>query len=199
MTAALKPHITPEEYLARERQALTKSEYLRGEVFAMAGASYAHNRICDNLVSACRQAMGNGPCYTLSRDMRVKVTATGLYAYPDLLILCDPPELEDLHGDTLLNPRVIIEVLSDSTEGYDRGAKFRHYQQIPTLREYLLVSQNEPVAERFTRQADGNWLLTTVTGIEGILPLSTVPATIALRDVYAGVTFPEAPSPGAVS
>ena len=194
MTAVPRPKLTPAEYLARERRAEFKSEYLNGETFAMAGASYAHNLIKDNLVAELSTRLRGGPCRTLSSDMRVKVSRTGLYTYPDVLVLCGPPEFEDNERDTLLNPRVVIEVLSYSTEKYDRGAKFRHYQQVPSLQEYVLVSQDEPVVEHFARRPDGTWVLTTAAGLDGELTLATVPARVPLAAVYAGVTFPDHPS-----
>lgn len=192
MTAAAKPKtLTPAEYLTIERKAATRSEYYRGEMFAMAGASYEHNVVKDNLVLELGARLRDSSCRTLSSDMRVLIPATGLFTYPDLVILCGTPEFADTEGDVLLNPQVIIEVLSDSTEKYDRGAKFRQYQQIPALREYVLVSQDEPVVERFVRQADGDWLLTTFTGQTGEFALTTVPVAVPLAEVYRGVTFPE--------
>lgn len=193
MSTAPTPKLTPAQYLALERKAAFKSEYLKGELFAMAGANYEHTRVNDNLVIELGGRLKGGPCFLLSRDMRVKVSPTGLYTYPDVVIICGPPEFEDDHGDTLLNPQVVIEILSDSTERYDRGAKFRHYQQVASLREYVLVAQNEPVCERFVRQPDDNWMLTTVTGLEGELALATVPVRVHLADIYAGVIFPENP------
>lgn len=197
MSAAQTPKkLTPAEYLAIERKAATKSEYYRGEMFAMAGASYEHNRVKDNLARQIGNQLEGGPCFPLTSDMRVLIQATGLFTYPDIVIVCGPPEFADAEVDTLLNPQVIIEVLSESTEKYDRGAKFRQYQQIPSLREYVLVSQNEPVVERFVRQTSGDWLLTTFTGRYGEFALETAPARIPLVQVYSGVTFPETPPHG---
>ena len=126
---------------------------------------------------------------------RVKVSRTGLSTYPDVIVLCGPPELEDAELDTLLNPQIIIEVLSESTESYDRGKKFRHYQQIPSFREYVLVSQDQPVCERFVRQPDETWVLTTVTGLDRELVFGTVPARVPLTEIYAGVTLADRPGP----
>lgn len=126
--------------------------------------------------------------------MRVLVERTGLYTYPDLLILCGPGEFDPLDRDTLLNPTAIIEILSPSTEKYDRGAKFRHYQQIPSLKEYLLVAQDEPVCERFVRQEDGSWALIAFVGLNDMLKFHSVPVQIPLLDVYAGITFPKEPT-----
>ena len=157
MSAAPKRWITSEEYLAIERKAEFRSEYLRGEMFAMAGASYEHCGIKDNIAREAGIQLKGGPCRVVTSDLRVKVSATGLYTYPDVIIICDKPQFEDAHVDTLLNPRVVVEVISASTEQYYRGEKFEHYQQVPSLKEYILVAQDRPFMERFVRQADGTW------------------------------------------
>src|SRR5262249_28209470 len=172
MSTAPTRRISPEEYLAQERLADFKSEYLRGEVFAMAGASYPHTLIKDNLAQEAGTQLKSGPCRVLTSDMRVRVNATGLYTYPDVVIVCDEPEFEDAVFDTLLNPRALVEVLSDSTEKYDRGAKFGHYRQIPSLQEYVLVAQDRPLVERYVRQADNSWLLTVFEGLSQTFPFS---------------------------
>jgi Uma2 family endonuclease len=126
--------------------------------------------------------------------MKVKVKPTGLYTYPDILIVRGQPQFPDAKStDVLLNPAVIIEVLSPSTEKYDRGAKFRHYQQLPSLKEYVLVAQDEPVCERFVRQPDDSWLLTTITELTSTLAFATVKASVPLTEIYAGITFEEKP------
>lgn len=193
MSTARQRWLSPEEYLAQERRAEFRSEYLRGEVFAKAGATHAHTRIKDNLARKTGIQLENGPCYVLTSDMRVKVRVTGLYTYPDLVIICDKTQFEDAVLDTLLNPRAIIEILSDSTEKYDRGAKFAHYRQIPSLQEYVLVAQDQPLVERFVRQADGSWLLTEFAGLSSTFAFSSVPVQIPLTEIYAGVEFPEHP------
>jgi Uma2 family endonuclease len=189
MSAATKLKFTPEEYQARERRAEFKSEYFRGEIFAMAGASYDHTLIKDNLAREIGNQLKNGPCRVLTSDMRVKVEAAGLYTYPDIAVVCDDPKFEDAEFDTLLNPRVIIEVLSNSTERYDRGAKFRHYRNLASFQEYLLVSQHEPVIERYVRQGDDSWVLSTFMGIDAALAFQSIPVTVSLGDVYIGLTF----------
>lgn len=193
MSAVPKRKLTAADYLRIERAAEFKSEFYDGEMFAMAGASREHTFVKDNLVGELHARLKGGPCRAVSSDMRVKVSATGLYTYPDVVILCGQPEFEDANGDVLLNPQIVIEVLSDSTEKYDRGAKFRQYQQIPSLREYVLVAQDQPLVERFTRQPGGGWLLTAAEGLDAELVLDSVPARVPLADVYAGVTFPESP------
>lgn len=196
MSAVPKLQLTPAEYLARERTAAFKSEYYRGETFAMAGASREHNSAKENLIGELYTRLKGSPCRTYSSDQRVKVSATGLYTYPDLVLVCGKAEYDPLDRDTLLNPAAIVEVLSPSTEKYDRGAKFRQFQQVPSVQEYILVSQEEPLCERFVRQADGSWNLTTVAGLDGELAFTTVPARIPLADIYNGVTFPTEPTGG---
>jgi Uma2 family endonuclease len=191
MSSASKSRLSPQEYLAQERLASFRSEYLRGEVFAMAGASYEHTLIKDNLAGEARNQLKNGPCHVLTSDMRVKVDATGLYTYPDVAVVCDEPQFEDAAVDTLLNPRAIVEVLSDSTEKYDRGAKFGHYRQLASLQEYVLVAQDRPLVERYVRQPDGSWLLMAFEGMSQVFAFTSVPVHIPLAEIYSGVTFPD--------
>jgi Uma2 family endonuclease len=193
MSTAPTRLLSPQEYLAQERQADFKSEYLRGEVFAMAGASYEHTLIKDNLARKAGNQLEGGPCHVLTSDMRVKVNPTGLYTYPDIAIVCDKPQFEDEVFDTLLNPRAIVEILSDSTEKYDRGAKFGHYRQIPSLQEYVLVAQDRALVERFARQADGSWVLTVFEGLSQTFAFASVRAQIALTEIYSRVEFAEQP------
>ena len=192
MSALPKRKLTVAEYLTIERKAEFKSEFFNGEMFAMSGASLTHNFIKENLVNELGTRLKGGPCRTVSSDQRVKVDRTGLYTYPDILILCGKPELDADDSHTLLNPVAIIEVLSPSTEKYDRGAKFRNYQQIPSLTEFVLVAQDEAVCERYVRLPDGSWALVSFVGLAATLALTTVPVQIPLADVYAGVTFPDA-------
>lgn len=206
MSAVPKPRkLTEAEYLEIERAAEFKSEFYDGVMYpmqgppgfdaavGMAGATYPHNRIKDNLARHIGNRLADGPCFPMTSDMRVDVGTTGLRTYPDILIVCGEPEFADAARDAVLNPKVIFEVLSPSTEKYDRGKKFDHYRQIPSLMEYVLVAQDEPVCERFVRQPDGSWNLTAVSGLGGELALATVPARVPLADVYAGVTFPDLP------
>ena len=193
MTAVPKTKLTAAEYLAIERKADFKSEFYRGEMFAMAGASREHNRVKENLSIEIGSRLKGSRCQTFSSDQRVLVDATGLFTYPDIVILCGPGEYAPADRDTLVNPTAIIEVLSPTTKGYDRGTKFRNYQQIASLREYVMVAQDEAVVERYVRQPNGDWLLTTVTGLDKEMALTSVPVQIPLADVYAGVEFPETP------
>jgi len=194
MSAAPKPKLTAAEYLAIERAAPYKSEFFGGEMFAMSGASPAHNRVKDNLIGALAAALRGTGCYTHSSDQRVRVDATGLYTYPDILILCGPGEFAADDPYTLLDPKVIIEVLSDSTRGYDRGAKARQYKRLPSLQEYVLVEQDEAVIDRYVRQPGGSWDATTVEGLAAEFAFASVAARVPMADVYAGVAFPETPS-----
>ena len=195
MSALPKMKLTVAEYLTIERKAQFKSEFFNGEMFAMSGASPTHNYVKENLIIELGVRLKGGPCRTVSSDQRVKVNRTGLFTYPDILILCGTPEYDADDSHTLLNPVAIIEVLSPSTEKYDRGAKFRNYQQIPSLMEYVLVAQDEAVCERFVRLADGSWALVSFVGLTATLALTSVAVQIALADVYAGVTFPDSAPP----
>lgn len=182
-TDAPRVTYTPAEYLARERLAETKSEYLNGEIIAMSGASRRHNLIVGNLGSELNQQLRRRPCETYIGDMRVRVTATGLYTYPDVVVACPPIEFEDAEVDTLLNPVVIVEVLSPSTEAYDRGARFRQYRRLESLKEYVLVSQDAPRIERYVRQGD-LWVLSEVSGLDAELALETIACSVRLADIY---------------
>jgi Uma2 family endonuclease len=193
MSAAPKPKLTAKEYLVIERNAKFKSEFFKGEMFAMAGASREHNRIKENLIIKIGAQLEGGPCQTFSSDQRVLVEATGLYTYPDIVILCGPGIYDPEDRDTLTNPTAIIEVLSPSSEKYDRGSKFRNYKKIPSLTEYVLVAQDEPVCDRFVRQADGSWALVSFVELTAMLAFASIPVQIPLVDVFAGITFPETP------
>ena len=154
-----KRPLSREEYLAFERSQERKHELHDGEVCVMAGASFAHNQIVANLVREVGNALRRGPCQALPSDLRVRIPGRDRYKYPDALIICGAPVFEDGARDTLLNPSVLFEVLSESSERYDRGLKFADYRTIPSLQEYVLVSQDRPVVEHYVRQEDGAWLL----------------------------------------
>jgi Uma2 family endonuclease len=185
------PWLSPEEYLAIERRAAFKSEYYNGEMFAMSGASLAHNTIAANIAGELRQRLRASPCRPVQSDMRVKIPPARLYTYPDVAVVCPPVQLEDDHGDTLLNPVVIFEVLSDSTENYDRGRKFEHYRKLASLREYLLVSQHAPHVEHYTRADNGTWVLRDATGLEAVLRLTSIGCELPLGEIYAKVELKE--------
>lgn len=192
MAAQTQPLPTPEAYLEVERHSQSRSEYFGGERLAMTGASRRHNLVTVNLAAELRAALRGGPCECYVSDMRLKVAATGAYAYPDVVVVCEPPRFEDDVADTLLNPRVIFEVLSPSTEAFDRGEKFAHYRLIPSLTDYLLVSQREPRLEHFQRQESG-WLFAEVSGLEAEIEVASLGARPALAEVYERVDFGEPP------
>jgi Uma2 family endonuclease len=187
MSTHPKVFLTPEEYLEIERQAEIRSEYYQGEMFAMAGGSEAHNILVDNLVVAFRLKLRGGSCRSYSRDMRVQVSATGFYTYPDLVVVCGERKFLDEKRDTLLNPNLIVEVLSPTTEAYDRGRKFSHYRALESLQEYVLVSQDRIQVECFKRQAASQWLLTAASSLEDAVCLDSVGCTIPLTDIYEDV------------
>ena len=192
MSSVPHQHYSFAEYLTRERVADYRSEYFQGEIFAMAGGSRRHAMICDNLVARMLEKLRGGPCHPYSSSLRVKVAATGLTTYPDLSIVCGEEKFDDQEKDTLLNPRLIFEVLSPSTERYDRGRKFNNYKQIPTLEEYLLVSQTDPRVERITRQGDIGWVLAVTLGLDATVDFPTLGCSLSLAEIYEGVDFAEA-------
>ena len=191
MSRPVEQFITAADYLAMERQAETKSEYLNGHIYAMSGASRNHNRITINLGAMLHARLRGKPCEPFVNDLRVKVSRTGLYTYPDVVVVCGEPQLEDQHFDTLLNPRVIIEVWSESTEKYDRGDKFAHYRALESVTDYLLVAQHQPCIEHFHRQADGSWRYSAVQGLEAEIDIATIGGGLRLEEVYERVVFPE--------
>jgi Uma2 family endonuclease len=193
MTAAHKPaRLTVEEYLRIENAAAFKSEFYRGEMFAMAGAAGQHSDIKDNLVRHLGNRLDGSGCRTRSSDQRVRVP-TGLYTYPDVVIICGTPEYDPLDSMTLTNPRVVIEVLSPSTAGYDRGTKLDHYQHLPTVAEVMLVAHDRWAAEVFTRQPDGRWVRTVFADPAGELELASLNVRIPLADVYRDTGVPDHP------
>ncbi len=184
MSAVLAEKLySPAEYLALERAAEYKSEYLDGYIYAMTGASREHNLIAYNIAGELRNQLKDRPCEAYIADMRVKAGLARSYRYPDITVVCGQPEFDDQRFDTLLNPTLLIEILSPSTEANDRGRKFAEYRSIPSLREYLLISQDEPRIERYARQAEG-WLLTVAEGWEAVVKLDAIGCVLDLREVY---------------
>jgi Uma2 family endonuclease len=187
-SAALKTRLTPEQYLAIERQSGFKSEYLNGFITAMSGASRAHNRIAGNVYRKLSDQLENRPCEAFISDLRLCVNPTGLYTYPDVMVVCGETEYLDEEVDTLLNPTLVIEVLSPTTESYDRGAKFGHYRRLTSLKEYVLISQDQILVERFTRHGD-DWLLSVQDDLADTLRLESIDCSVPLREIYAKVSF----------
>lgn len=185
MSTQPKHFITPEEYLELEYAAERRSEYFNGEIFQLAGASPRHVGIVGNVFFHLRaQLKRSRRCSIFSVDLRVRVSPTGLYTYPDIVIVCGEPIFTGKRRDTLTNPTLIIEVLSDSTKDYDRGGKFEHYRTLDSLVEYALVAQDKVHIEHFARQAEGGWLLMETNKIEGTIQLPSIECELALEEVY---------------
>ena len=191
MSAIPKTKLTIKDYLEFERNSDIKHEYLNGKIFAMSGAKRNHNKITTNLSGLVWQHLKSKNCENYANDMRVFVPGTGLYTYPDLTVVCGEPQFQDDVFDTLLNPVLLIEVLSDSTESYDRGRKFQHYRSIESLQEYVLVSQNEARIEKYVRHGDGFWLLSEAVGVDAEIEFSSIECRIPLGEVYDKIDFSE--------
>lgn len=180
--------MTEEEYLAFDRASDEKHEYLDGHIYAMAGASIAHGDIIWNTSSLFYNQMSGGPCRAVTNDLRVRASAR-FNTFPDIVVLCDEPQITDDRKDTVTNPTLIIEVLSPSTEAHDRGEKWLQYQQIPSLREYVLIAQSAPAIEQFVRQDDGSWRYLATIGLEAAVTFASIGCTLALAEVYRRITF----------
>ena len=194
-TRAAQTYLTPEEYITLERKALpdaeiVRSEYLDGEIIAMSGASYAHNLITTNISGELRNRLKGSGCVVFANDMRVSIPSATSYFYPDVGVVCEEPRFEDDIFDTLLNPIVIVEVLSPSTEAYDRGDKFAHYRQLQSLQEYILVSQDKVRVDHYVRHA-AQWILTDFQKLDQQLPLTSIQCELPVQEIYERVSFPE--------
>ena len=185
------PFLTPEQYLELERKAEHRSEYWQGQMFAMSGATRSHNLIGGNVFGQVREQLRGRPCEPYTSDMRVMASNASLYAYPDVTVVCDPPQFLENRQDTLLNPTLIIEVLSPSTEAYDRGRKFERYRTIESLRQYLLIAQDRIQADLYTRQSEEKWVLTSRSGREDFVELESVGCRLSLAECYERVVFPD--------
>ncbi len=199
---------TEEEYLAFERASEERHEYLDGHIYAMAGESSAHGDICVNLTASLATQLRGTSCRTRSKDTKVRSGPKprsprypkGLYSYPDLVVICGEPQYLDKYENVISNPKLIIEVLSDSTEAFDRGEKFRRYRTwLPSLTDYLVVAQNQPLIEHFARQANGQWVIAaSVSELSDIVPLESIGCLLPLAEVYDHIEFPaekEEPDP----
>ena len=183
------PVFTSEEYLSLERMSEIRHEYLDGFVYAMAGESPEHSTICFNLAGILHAQLRDKPCRGFSPNMKVRTDESGLYAYPDLAVVCGEPLFHDERRDVLVNPTVIFEVLSPSTEAYDRGEKFLRYRtHLATLKDYVLVTQSKAFIEHFSRQPDGAWLYTVTNGLSESLALASIDCRLPLAEVYRLVT-----------
>src|SRR5882762_9016170 len=189
MSTRSSTFLTPEQYLEIERKAEYKSEYFGGEMFAMAGASREHCLLSANLLAILHLQLRTRSCEIYTSDMRVRITRTGLYTYPDVTVVCGEPRFTDDVVDTLINPTFLAEVLSPSTEAYDRGRKFEHYRSLESLSEYLLVAQDRMHADLYTRQPDGSWVLREASQAEDTLELRSIACHISMEDLYSRVTL----------
>lgn len=177
------------EYLSREAASTVRHEYYRGEIFAMAGNTLQHNEIQSNLIYRLRQALEGTPCRPYGTDQRIRIEAVNLFTYPDVVVICGQFELAADDPMAVTNPRVIFEILSPSTEAYDRGEKFELYQHLSALQEYVLVSQDRARVERFLRHPDGDWRLRSFAGLEETLDIESLNCHIPLALIYENVTF----------
>lgn len=195
-----QPCYTIEEYLALERQSEERHEYIDGQIYAMAGESLEHGDISVNMVGELRSQLKGTPCRVLTKDTKVlsgpalrsHKSIKGLFSYPDVVVVCGEPQVLDDHRDVLLNPTVIIEILSPSTERFDRGDKFRRYRtHLASLTDYVQVSQALPLIEHFRRQSNDEWVLSTVSDMTGSLHLASINCTLLMSEIYDRVSFPE--------
>ena len=194
-TSAAQTYLTPEEYIALERKALpdseiVRSEYFNGEIIAMSGASFAHNLITYNISGELRTRLRGSGCLAFANEMRVSIPSANSYFYPDVSVVCEEPRFEDNVFDALLNPIVVVEVLSPSTEAYDRGDKFAHYRQLQSLQEYILVSQDKVRIDHYVRHT-AQWILTDFQELDQHLPLTSIQCELPLQEIYESVPFPE--------
>ena len=187
MEPAERFRATEEEYLAQERKSLDKHAFTGGEIVAMAGGSAKHNAITANVTHSLKARLGPRRCIVFSSDQRIHVEGTGLYTYADVSATCERPRMHAKHPDNLVNPKVIVEVLSDSTEGYDRGPKFAHYQHIATLEEYVLVSQREHRVDHYRRLETGQWLLTVHAGDSAVVAFPAFDCLVPLTEIYENI------------
>ncbi|MEO6393058.1 MAG: Uma2 family endonuclease [Pyrinomonadaceae bacterium] len=182
-------YISAEEYLRVEREADFKSEYVDGRIYAMSGGSPAHQTIAFNLTGELYSQLRDAPCRGFTSDAKVRTPTDNLYTYPDLTVVCGEPVYADAKGDVLDNPVLIVEILSPTTEAFDRGRKFARYQEIVTLTDYVLIAQNEPRVEHFVRQPDGSWNLRPYTGLEASVSITSINCSLLLARIYDRVEF----------
>ncbi len=189
MSTVRQPKMTEAQYLAIERAAQTKSDFYAGEMYAMAGAKRNHSLVVTNVVAALHRQLQKRPCELYSNDMRVRVSPAGLFTYPDAVVVCGRIEFLDDKDDTLLNPSLIVEVLSESTVSYDRGFKSQCYRRLPSLREYLLIEQDSVLVERYVRTSKGKWMLEEASELGQTLALEAIDCELPLAAVYDKVVF----------
>ncbi len=185
-----KKYISPEEYLEIERAAFERHEYFEGEIFDMAGTSEEHANISSNINATLHLKLKKRPCKSYQSDLRVHIPKTGLFTYPDVLVICGKPKfLEKAHLDTVLNPVLIVEILLPSTADYDKGAKFENYRTIESLQDYVLIWQDKKRVARYTKKSDDTWLLRDFIGDEAEIILGSIDCTLTMEDIYDKVDF----------
>jgi len=189
MSVPQSKFLTPEEYLAIDRQAEEKSEYWDGEMVLMASASRQHNLIASNVNAELRDQLKERPCEVYPSDMRVRIPDTDRYVYPDVSVVCGDPQFEDEETDVLLNPTVIVEVLSATTEAYDRGKKLDSYLTIDSLQEYLLIAQDKPRVYHYVRQPDNRWLFSETSQLDTVIQLDSIGCRLSFVEIYRKVDF----------
>ena len=198
MVAIPKDRFTLEEYIEFDKGSEERWEYFDGVVLSMSGGTLAHNQISGNLLSGLRRSALAQGCQVLPADMRIKVPKAPPYRYADVVVVCGPPVIESVQGlDVLVNPRLIVEILSDSTEAYDRGRKFVSYKSVDSFEEYLLVAQDKPYVTRYLRKPDQSWLRTDIEDLADEVEISSISCTISMREIYALVDFPQTPTEAA--
>ena len=190
MATEARKLVSPEEYLELERAAETRHEYIDGEIVAMAGAGLNHNLIVSSLIGNLYNLLKGKNCNIFPSDMRLHIPVNGLYTYPDVMVACGQLEFTDEKKDTLTSPSLIVEVLSPSTEDYDRGGKFMRYRSIPSLQEYLLIDSTGILAEKFARDENGNWFLNEYRDRNAIINLKSLNVEISLAEIYARTEAP---------
>lgn len=187
---------TLEEYLRFEESSQEKHEFRNGEIICMSGGTYDHSLIASNLLRSLSNQLAASGCRVLGSDLRVRIPKKLRYCYPDVTVVCEAPQFDPASGrSTIMNPQVLVEVLSPSTEAMDRGEKLHHYLEIESLREYLLVSQTEARVDAFFHQAQGDWVLGSATGLRAIFKFRSLSATLSMKEIYSGVTVPPQSEP----
>ncbi len=192
MSAIPDPYFSLEDYFALEARGEGKHEYYRGEIFAMTGGTARHSQIAVNVTSSLTNQLRGKSCVVYNSDLRVKIEASSLYTYPDALVICGPAQYDGKREDIVLNPTLIVEVLSSSTEQYDRGKKFQHYRKIPSLQAYLLITQEAMLVELYTRWSETEWRLSDYSAPDAEIPLPAIDAVVQLADIYEKVQFEDA-------
>jgi Uma2 family endonuclease len=194
MSVLPQPRLTPEQYLEIDRVSQFRNEFYSGRMYAMSGGSHRHALIIGNISGELRQALKKRPCRVTPSDLRVRVDPAGLYTYPDVVVVCGEPSYADDHIDTLLNPVFVAEVLSPSTEAYDRGFKSAQYRRVESLQEFVVIAQAEARVEVFRRQPGGQWLFAEFVGLDSVCRFDSLDISVSMADIYDKVAFDAEPT-----